>query len=80
MDRRTEPYLRVSTNVTTWRVDASAVPRATPAPDPSAVPLKWAHDTKTGEPRYNLLLTPVMAGQPMRVRPTAHVRPVHLGT
>ena len=78
--------------MSTWRVDASAIARATPAPDPSAVPLKWAHDTKTGEPRYihdpeivnqtcsctcpacNLPLTPVMPGQPLRVRPTAHFR------
>lgn len=58
----------------------------------SSVPLKWAHDAQTGEPRYihdpevvsraveytcpacNLALTPVLAGQPMRVRPTAHFR------
>lgn len=60
--------------------------------DVSAVPLKWAHDAKTGQPRYihdsdvvsrtaacicpacDLPLTPVMAGQPLRVRPTAHFR------
>lgn len=78
--------------MTTWRIDANGAPRPASAPDSSAVPLKWAHDAKTGEPRYihdpeivsqtcsctcpacNLPLTPVMPGQPLRVRPTAHFR------
>lgn len=56
------------------------------------MPLKWAHDARTGEPRYihdsevvdkrcscicpacQLTLIPVMAGQPLRVSPTAHFR------
>lgn len=78
--------------MSTWRIDGSATPRSVTAPDPSAVPLKWAHDAQTGEPRYihdpeivsqtcscrcpacDLPLTPVMPGQPLRVRPTAHFR------
>jgi hypothetical protein len=39
--------------VTTWKIDGNAAPRpAAHAPNPPVVPLKWAHDTKTGEPRY----------------------------
>lgn len=78
--------------MTTWRIDGNAPPRRAPAPDSSAVPLKWAHDAKTGAARYihdpelvgqtcscicpacSLPLTPVMPGQPLRVRPTAHFR------
>lgn len=75
-----------------WRIgepDGIAVTGSSPA---SAVPLKWAHDSRTGAPRYihdkevvdgegdctcpacKLVLTPVLAGQPLRVRPTAHFR------
>ncbi len=79
-------------NVNTWKIDRNAAPRPAHAPNPAVVPLKWAHDTKSGEPRYihdpeivnqtcsctcpacNLPLTPVMPGQPLRVRPTAHFR------
>lgn len=79
-------------NGTSWRIDGSGTPRSATAPDPSAVPVKWAHDAQTGEPRYihdpeivrrtwsctcpacDLPLTPVVPGQPLRVRPTAHFR------
>lgn len=77
--------------MTAWQVESADVP-----PDLSArtsdVPLKWAHDERTGEPRYihdsevinrkcsctcpacQLKLTPVMAGQPLHLLPTAHFR------
>jgi len=76
----------------TWRIDGDPGPRSAGQPDASAVPLKWAHDATTGEPRYvhdpevvsraglcscpacGLPLTPVLAGQPLRIRPTAHFR------
>lgn len=78
--------------MTAWTIDDSGKPASSQAPDSSAVPLKWAHDAETGEPRYihdpeivnrtcsctcpacHLALTPVMPGQPLRVRPTAHFR------
>lgn len=78
--------------VTTWRIDSDPGPRPAGQPDASAVPLKWAHDATTGEPRYihdqeilsraclcscpacGLPLTPVLAGQPLRIKPTAHFR------
>jgi hypothetical protein len=78
--------------VTTWQVESTGAPPDLRAPTASEVPLKWAHDALTGEPRYihdsevvdrqcsctcpacQLGLTPVMAGQPLRVRPTAHFR------
>ena len=40
------------TNVTTWKIDDSGKPAPQRARDPSAVPLKWAHDARNGEPRY----------------------------
>ena len=39
-------------NVTTWKIDDSGKPAPQRARDPSAVPLKWAHDARNGEPRY----------------------------
>lgn len=75
-----------------WQVEHAAVQKPQARADASAVPLKWAHDANTGEPRYihdsqvvartascmcpscELPLTPVMAGQPLRVKPTAHFR------
>jgi hypothetical protein len=78
--------------VSTWQIDRSGPSSESGASTPSDVPLKWAHDALTGEPRYihdsevidhqcscicpacRLVLTPVMAGQPLRVRPTAHFR------
>lgn len=76
----------------TWQIDSSQPTRRAETVDAAAVPLKWAHDAQTGEPRYihdpevaqsqckctcpacNLALIPVMAGQPLRTRPTAHFR------
>ena len=78
--------------MSTWQIDLSGSASKDAGADASAVPLKWAHDAKTGQPRYihdsdvvsrtaacicpacDLPLTPVMAGQPLRVRPTAHFR------
>lgn len=78
--------------MSTWQIDRSGSASKDAGADASAVPLKWAHDAKTGQPRYihdsdvvsrtaacicpacDLPLTPVMAGQPLRVRPTAHFR------
>lgn len=78
--------------MSTWQIDRSGPSSESGASTPSDVPLKWAHDALTGEPRYihdsevidhqcscicpacRLVLTPVMAGQPLRVRPTAHFR------
>lgn len=78
--------------VTAWQIDRLGASPEQAGPDASEVPLKWAHDARTGEPRYihddevvehrctcvcpacQLNLTPVMPGQPRRVRPTAHFR------
>lgn len=78
--------------MSTWQIDSSQPARRAEAVAAAAVPLKWAHDAQTGEPRYihdpevaqsqckctcpacNLSLIPVMAGQPLRTRPTAHFR------
>ncbi len=38
--------------VTPWQVDITDKPPALRAPNVSNVPLKWAHDALTGEPRY----------------------------
>lgn len=75
-----------------WKIDRRGTDSRPEAKKASAVPLKWAHDAKTGEPRYihdpeiaqercactcpacQLPLTPVMPGQPLRKRPTAHFR------
>ena len=75
-----------------WQVEHAAAQEQEVRADASAVPLKWAHDVNTGEPRYihdsevvectascvcpscELPLTPVMAGHPLRVKPTAHFR------
>lgn len=35
----------------TWQVEAHAAP-VRPTPNNDSVPLKWAHDLRTGEPRY----------------------------
>ena len=74
-----------------WQVETDTAP-ARPVLNAAVVPLKWAHDARTGEPRYihdpevveegaecqcpacDLLLTPVLAGQPLRRNPTAHFR------
>lgn len=34
-----------------WQVDTHAAP-VRPTPNNDSVPLKWAHDSHTGEPRY----------------------------
>ena len=34
-----------------WQVDTHTAP-ARPGPNAATVPLKWAHDARTGEPRY----------------------------
>ena len=78
--------------MTTWKIDTGTARLSGQAPNAFAVPLKWAHDTLTGEPRYihdsdivaracsctcpacHQALTPVMPGQPQRIRPTAHFR------
>lgn len=78
--------------MSTWQIEAGTSQSPHPANDASTVPLKWAHDTQSGEARYihdpevaaegracvcpacALPLTPVLAGQPLRVRPTAHFR------
>ena len=78
--------------MTVWQVESSDAPPDPRTPAAPEVPLKWAHDGLTGEPRYihdsevvnhqcsctcpacQLSLTPVMAGQPLRSRPTAHFR------
>ncbi len=77
--------------MSTWQIDLTHPTRRAETA-PAAVPLKWAHDAHTGEPRYihdlevaqgackctcpacKLALIPVMAGQPLRARPTAHFR------
>ena len=74
-----------------WQVDTHATTELS-APNATIVPLKWAHDARTGAPRYihdrevsegsakckcpacDLLLIPVLAGQPLRRKPTAHFR------
>ena len=38
--------------MTTWKIDTGTARLSGQAPNASAVPLKWAHDTLTGEPRY----------------------------
>ncbi|WP_159275764.1 hypothetical protein [Variovorax boronicumulans] len=76
----------------TWKVEIQPEMARNRAVDSTTVPLKWAHDAQTGEPRYihdpevaqagctcicpacKLSLIPVMAGQPLRTRPTAHFR------
>jgi len=78
--------------VTAWQIDRLDASPEQARPDTSEVPLKWAHDARTGEPRYihddevvehkctcicpacQLNLTPVMPGQPLHARPTAHFR------
>lgn len=79
--------------MSTWQIiDSSHATQRAEAVNAALVPLKWAHDAQTGEPRYihdpevaqgeckctcpacNLALIPVMAGQPLRTRPTAHFR------
>lgn len=78
--------------MTQWQLEPTVPPVRDGDATAGAVPLKWAHDAATGEPRYihdqevvtkngtcvcpacHLELTPVLAGQPMRVRPTAHFR------
>lgn len=78
--------------MSTWKIDSSQPTRRAEAVDAASVPLKWAHDAQTGEPRYihdpevaqsqckctcpacSLSLIPVMTGQPLRTRPTAHFR------
>lgn len=78
--------------MTTWQIDSSKAPSELGMSNASEVPLKWAHDALTGEPRYihdkevlerkctcvcpacQLNLTPVIPGQPLRIRPTAHFR------
>lgn len=78
--------------MSTWQIDLSHPTRRAETAAAAAVPLKWAHDAHTGEPRYihdlevaqgackctcpacKLALIPVMAGQPLRARPTAHFR------
>lgn len=75
-----------------WQIDSRDAPPGLRASTTSEVPLKWAHDALTGEPRYihdsevveskctcvcpacELSLTPVVPGQPLRTRPTAHFR------
>lgn len=74
-----------------WHLDYHAV-TVRPSLHTNSVPLKWAHDSCTGEPRYihdtevingragcrcpscDLSLTPVLAGQPLSKKPTAHFR------
>lgn len=78
--------------MSTWQIDYSQQPRQAEAMNSAVVPLRWAHDAQTGEPRYihdlevaqgacsctcpacQLSLIPVMAGQPLQKRPTAHFR------
>lgn len=75
-----------------WRIDNNPQREHGTELSASAVPLKWAHDARTGQARYihdaevvsrectctcpacELPLTPVMPGQPLHVRPTAHFR------
>ena len=38
--------------VTTWQIDRLDASPEQAGPDASEVPLKWAHDARTGEPRY----------------------------
>lgn len=78
--------------MTVWKkatIQKAGVVDRSPA---QAVPLKWAHDADSGEPRYihddevvakrcscvcaacSLPLTPVLPGQPHRVRPSSHFR------
>jgi len=38
--------------VTTWQIDRVDASPEQARPDASEVPLKWAHDARTGEPRY----------------------------
>ncbi len=79
-------------DLSTWKVETRSETVRNTAVDATTVPLKWAHDAQTGEPRYihdpevaqggrictcpacKLSLIPVMAGQPLRTRPTAHFR------
>lgn len=74
-----------------WQVNSHAASVRTSL-NTNSVPLKWAHDSRTGEPRYihdaevidgnarckcpacDLSLTPVLAGQPLSKKPTAHFR------
>lgn len=83
---------RMVQDLSTWKVKTRSETVRNPAVDATTVPLKWAHDAQTGEPRYihdpevaqggcvctcpacKLSLIPVMAGQPLRIRPTAHFR------
>lgn len=78
--------------MSTWKIDLSQAAGRKRTIEGDAVPLKWAHDAHSGEPRYihdpevvqdkckctcpacDLALIPVMAGQPLRTRPTAHFR------
>lgn len=36
----------------TWRIDSGCPAQQTEMVDTAAVPLKWAHDARAGEPRY----------------------------
>lgn len=38
--------------MSTWQIDSSHPTRRAERADAAAVPLKWAHDAQTGEPRY----------------------------
>ena len=38
--------------MTTWQIDSSDAPPELRASNTSLVPLEWAHDVLTGEPRY----------------------------
>lgn len=39
-------------DLSTWKVRTRSETVRNPAVDPATVPLKWAHDAQTGEPRY----------------------------
>ena len=74
-----------------WQVNTHAAPTR-PVLKADSVSLTWAHDARTGEPRYihdvevidgsaectcpacDQVLTPVLAGQPLRRNPSAHFR------
>lgn len=83
----------METALSTWQIESGSISGDSAISKRSDdVPLKWAHDARTSEPRYihdsqvvnrectcvcpacKKNLTPVMAGQPLHIRPTAHFR------
>ena len=83
----------METALSTWQIESGSISGDSAISKRSDdVPLKWAHDARTSEPRYihdsqvvnrecacvcpacKKNLTPVMAGQPLHTRPTAHFR------